>query len=138
MRGIVFEDETARHDLEAILHPRIGTETRRQADAARGPYQIIVVPLLVGSPLLKFVDRVLVVDCDEETQIQRLLARDDESVEQAKRILAAQASRQARLSIADDLVSNDGDLSETHGRVIELDQLYRRLSDLRCPSEQSR
>ena len=138
MRGIVFEDETARKDLEAILHPRIGLEARHQADAAGGLYQLIVVPLLVGSPLLKFFDRILVVDCDEETQIQRLLARDDESVEQAKRILAAQASRQARLSIADDVVSNNGDLSETRRRVIELDQLYRRLSGLRCPSEQSR
>ena len=93
MRKLIFDDETARSDLEAILHPRIGAETRRQADAAGGDYQLIVVPLLAGSPLQRFVDRVLVIDCDEETQIRRLLQRDAETVAQAQRILAAQASR---------------------------------------------
>ena len=93
MRKLVFENEAARHDLEAILHPRIGDETRRQADAAGGTYQLIVVPLLVDSQLRQFVDRVLVVDCEEDTQIQRLLARDEESLEPARRIIAAQASR---------------------------------------------
>src|SRR5210317_1111019 len=65
MRKIVFADEEARRELEAILHPRIGAETRRQSESADGPYQLIVVPLLAQSALLDFVDRVLVVDCDE-------------------------------------------------------------------------
>ena len=85
MRKEVFANEEARSDLEAILHPRIGVETRRQAGAADGDYQIIVVPLLVSSRLIDFIDSVLVVDCDEETQIQRLLARDTETIEQAQR-----------------------------------------------------
>ena len=129
LRNMVFADENARLDLEAILHPRIGAETRRQADAAEGPYQIIVVPLLVGSPLTQFVDRVLVIDCDEELQLQRLLARDTETVEQARRILSAQASREARLAIADDVISNNRGLDETQRQVRELDKTFRHLAD---------
>jgi len=129
LRKLVFEDDDARLDLEKILHPRIGLETRRQADAASGPYQIIVVPLLVGSLLLQFVERVLVVDCDEEIQFQRLLSRDAETAEQAHRMLAAQASREARLAIADDVISNDQDLEKTSQQVVLLDRKYR---DLAC------
>lgn len=131
LRKLVFADDDARHDLEAILHPRIGAETRRQALAATGSYQIIVVPLLAGSPLAEFVDRVLVVDCDEELQLQRLLARDAETVEQARRILAAQSNREERLAIADDVIRNDKSLDETHKQVVELDRKYRRLAQCR-------
>lgn len=131
LRRMIFADNQARIDLEAILHPRIGAETRRQADAADGPYQIIVVPLLVGSPLLEFVDRVLVVDCNEDLQIQRLLARDAESVEQARRILAAQSSRAERLSIADFVIENNGELETTRQRVQELDRVFRALAQER-------
>ncbi len=134
MRQLVFDDEGCRLDLEAILHPRIGAETRRQADAAGGDYQIIVVPLLVGSALLAYVDRVLVVDCDEDTQIERLLRRDAETVAQARRILAAQASREARLSIADDVISNDGSLEATRRQVRRLHSDYLDLA-MRQPEQ---
>lgn len=127
LRGVVFSDEAARHDLEAILHPRIGAETLRQADAASGPYQVIVVPLLVGSALLDHIDRVLVVDCDEELQLRRLTARDNETVEAARKILAAQASRSERLAIADDVIRNDQGLLETRRQVAALDSRYRQL-----------
>ena len=136
LRKIVFDDEQARLDLESILHPRIGAEVKRQADAADGPYQIIVVPLLVGSVLLKFVDRVLVVDCDEDVQIQRLLQRDAETVEQAKKILSAQASRGERLEIADDVVRNDGALRDSKRQVADLNQYYRQLAAQRDAPEQ--
>jgi dephospho-CoA kinase len=129
MRKRIFSSEDSRLQLEAILHPRIGEETRRQAITATGPYQVIVVPLLVGSPLAQFMDRVVVVDCDEEVQIQRLLARDAETVEQARRILSAQASREARLAIADDVISNDKALDETRRQVHELDRSYRDLAN---------
>jgi dephospho-CoA kinase len=128
LRKLVFSNDAARLDLERILHPRIGLEARRQAGAASGPYQIIVVPLLVGSPLLRFVDRVLVVDCDEETQFQRLLIRDAETAERAHRMLAAQASREARLAIADDVISNDQDLANTLQQIVLLDTKYRDLA----------
>lgn len=131
MRKVIFADDEARLDLESILHARIGVETRRQAAAAGGDYQLIVVPLLVGSALRQFVDRVLVVDCDEDTQIQRLLARDTETIEQAQRIIAAQASREERLTIADDVIRNDGSLEETRRQVSRLAARYRRLAERR-------
>lgn len=128
LRRLVFADDAARDDLEAILHPRIRAETRRQALAVSGPYQLIVVPLLVGSPLLDFVDRVLVVDCSEQTQLERLLERDAEFEDQARRILAAQASREQRLAIADDIIRNDGSLEDLQGQVLRLDRRYRQLA----------
>lgn len=133
LRSIVFESEVARRELETILHPAIGRETRRQADALGGPYQLIVVPLLVGSNLLNLLDRVLVVDCDPDLQYSRLLARDAESPEQARRILAAQPGRESRLAIADDVIRNDSDLERLSEQVKELDQLYRNLASSRGP-----
>lgn len=129
LRRLIFADDAARIDLEAILHPRIGAETRRQADAAAGPYQVIVVPLLVDSPLRRFVDRILAVDCSEELQIERLLARDTETVEQARRILAAQSSREERLSIADFTIDNGKSLERTRQQVLELDEVFRQLAN---------
>lgn len=124
MRAIVFGDDAARRRLEAILHPRIGEATRKQADAAGGEYQIIVVPLLVESSLRRFVDRVLVVDCDEDSQVARLLARDAESEAGARRILAAQSSRAERMAIADDVIVNDGGLDHTREQVEALHRRY--------------
>ena len=135
MRKLVFSDANARIDLENILHPYIGAETRRQADAATGPYQFIVVPLLVGSELQQFVDRVLVIDCGEETQIQRLMARDAETREDAQKILSSQASREARLAIADDVINNDQSTTQPLAeQVAELNSLYQRLAVAPCPN----
>ena len=138
LRDIIFADDDARKRVEGILHPRIGEETRRQADAAGHSdrlsnepicgYQIIVVPLLVTSALRDFVDRVLVVDCDEDTQLERLKARDGESDEQASRILAAQASRTERLAIADDVIGNDGTVADLRQQVAALHEIYRSLA----------
>ncbi len=128
LRSIVFSDDDARRRLEAITHPRIGEETRQQSEQAEGEYQIIVVPLLVTSALKAFVDRVLVVDCDEDAQVRRLVARDGGSEEDARRILAAQASRTERLEIADDVIRNDGDVSELRQQVAALHEIYRSLA----------
>jgi dephospho-CoA kinase len=125
LRKLIFSDTDARLDLETILHPRIGAETRRQSAVASGPYQLIVVPLLIGSQLMQFVDRILVVDCDEDTQVQRLMARDAETIEQARRMLSAQASRQERLAAADDVISNDQSLAAIRTQVMELDRKFR-------------
>ena len=124
MRAIVFGDDQARRRLEAIVHPRIRESTMEQADAANGPYQVIVVPLLVESPLRENVDRVLVVDCDENTQVARLLERDAETEEQARRMLAAQSTRDERLTIADDVISNEGSLDDTREQVRALHEAY--------------
>jgi dephospho-CoA kinase len=124
MRSIVFADDAARRKLEGILHPRIRAATIDQAATAGGDYQMIVVPLLVESPLRSFVDRILVVDCSEGTQVERLLRRDAESEDQARRMIAAQASREERLAVADDVVRNEGDLRDTRRQVQELHETY--------------
>ena len=134
MRKLVFSDATARLDLENILHPRIGAETRRQSGLANGPYQLVVVPLLVGSELAHFVDRILLIDCDQETQIQRLMIRDGETHDGAQRILASQASREARLAIADDVIQNNRSMAQTLERVRYLNSLYQRLAETAYPS----
>jgi len=129
MRKLIFSDDELRIALENILHPRIGAETRSRSAATAGAYHMIVVPLLVSSPLLQFVERVLVVDCDEDTQLERLLARDGGSARQARKIISAQASRDERLAIADDVISNDRGLAEMQQQVVQLDKKYRLLSN---------
>jgi len=128
LRELIFADDDARKRLEAILHPRIQDEARRQSDQAGGEYQIIVVPLLVNSSLKDILDRILVVDCDEETQIRRLTARDGESEDLARRILAAQASRTERLAIADDIIRNDGTVADMRQQVAALHEIYQSLA----------
>lgn len=124
MRRIVFSDQEKRVRLENILHPRIRDVALREATAAESPYVVIVVPLLFESPMKQAMDRILVVDCSEETQLARLTARDTEGEAQARRMIAAQASREQRLSIADDVIANDGDLERTRESVLALHGKY--------------
>jgi dephospho-CoA kinase len=128
LREVVFANPTARADLEALTHPAIAQVSERRAAEVGGPYQIHAIPLLVEKHLESRVDRVLVVDCDEALQIQRLQARDGSTLEQARAILAAQASRTARLEVADDIVSNDGDIQSLRAQVEKLHARYLRLS----------
>ncbi|WP_114813151.1 dephospho-CoA kinase [Paraburkholderia kururiensis] len=109
MRSLVFSDDSARKRLEAITHPLIRAEADRERREAQGPYVIVVVPLLVESGDWKTrVDRVLVVDCPVETQVERVMKRNGFTREQVLAIVARQASREARLAAADDVVVNDG------------------------------
>jgi dephospho-CoA kinase len=111
MRAIAFADPDARRALEAILHPMIRAEAYRQVGRASAPYVVLVVPLLVESKTyLDIADRVLVVDCPEEVQIERVMRRSGLERSQVERIVASQASRAARLALADDVVVNDGGL----------------------------
>jgi dephospho-CoA kinase len=128
LRTRVFADPQARRDLEGITHPRIRALVEARAATAGGPYQIIVIPLLVESGRRTMVDRVLVVDCPETLQLERLLARDGGSREQAEAILAAQASRAQRLAIADDVIVNTGDPRAVAAEVAALHQRYLALS----------
>lgn len=128
LRELIFAVDGARKKLEAILHPLIREEAVRQANAAGGAYQVIVVPLLTASPLKLFVDRILVVDCDEGTQLERLRLRDGENEDSARRILAAQSSREERLDIADDVIVNDGSLDALEARVDALHEDYIKLA----------
>jgi dephospho-CoA kinase len=124
MRDRVFANPKERHKLESILHPAIRDEFSSRSAAAGGPYQIHVIPLLVEGGRKSAADRVLVVDCPEDVQLARLQARDASSPEQARQILAAQASRTQRLEIADDVVVNDGRIAELTARVRELHEKY--------------
>lgn len=128
MRRRVFADDDARRQLEAILHPRIRDTAMQQADRAGGAYQLIVVPLLVESPMRHAMDRILVVDCDVDVQVARLLERDAETEDQARRIVAAQASREQRLGIADEVIRNDGSLADTRHQVEQIHSHYLQLS----------
>ena len=124
LRNIVFSDPKARADLEALTHPAIGAAVEARSAATGGPYQILVIPLLVEKNLGGQLDRVLVVDCDEELQIRRLQARDGSTLEQARAILNAQASRSTRLKAAHDVIKNDGDMSAVRDQVATLHARY--------------
>jgi dephospho-CoA kinase len=128
LRNIVFSDPKARADLEALTHPAIGAAVEARSAIAGGPYQILVLPLLVEKSLGSQLDRVLVVDCDEELQIKRLEARDGSTLAQAQAILNAQASRGARLKAAHDVIKNDGDISAVRDQVAELHARYLELA----------
>lgn len=125
MRQRAFADPEARRALEAILHPMIREESDRQVRASTAPYVLLVVPLLVESgSYRKRVARVLVVDCQPETQIRRTMARSRLARPEVERILAAQASREARLAAADDVVDNEGSRTNLEARVGELHAFY--------------
>lgn len=128
LRAEVFADSGKRERLEAILHPRIRDRTLALAAESNGPYQLIVVPLLLESGFDRLVDRVVVVDCPLDVQRQRLMARDDETAEQIERMLGAQAERHARLAIADDVIDNGGSLDRTRTQVAALHEKYMMLA----------
>jgi len=128
LRERIFRDAATRRLVEGILHPAIIAELVRQADSASGPYQVLVIPLLVEGGRSGLVDRVLVVDCPEEQQIERLMKRDSETRENAALALAAQATRAARLTAADDVITNDGERAKLVELVAGLDREYRRLA----------
>ncbi|MEI8401109.1 MAG: dephospho-CoA kinase [Alcaligenaceae bacterium] len=107
MRELVFADAARRLELEAILHPLIAQTVRQEAYDAQGLYLVFVVPLLVESGRWRQqIDRLCVVDCDQATQIQRVQARSGIELATIHNILAAQATREQRLAVADDVIDN--------------------------------
>ena len=134
LRRHVFGDDDARRRLEAILHPRIRNALHEDALRAQSPYVVVAIPLLAeggGRTAYPWLDRILVVDVHREVQVARVMSRDNIDTTLAERMLAAQASRQARLAIADDVVVNDGALDELDAHVDALDRRYRKLAQLR-------
>jgi dephospho-CoA kinase len=131
MRELVFSDAERRARLEAILHPAILSEMTRRSAQAGGDYQILVIPLLVENDLGEHVDRILVVDATPESQLERLLQRDAEDRQRAHAMIAAQASRTARLARADDVIRNDGTPAHLETQVAELHASYQRLAAAR-------
>jgi dephospho-CoA kinase len=128
LRDIVFKDPRARADLENLTHPAIGAALEARSGQAGGPYQILVIPLLIEKNLGAHVDRVLVVDCDEQLQIRRLHARDGSGRAQAQAILDAQVSRAVRLEAADDVITNEADIGAVEAQVAALHARYLELA----------
>lgn len=125
MRERVFADAAARKSLEGVLHPMIRDESERQIAAASGPYVLHVVPLLVESgDYRRRVDRVLVVDCPEATQIARVRARSGLSADEAQAIVLSQTSRAERVAAADDVIDNSGTLEDLRKQVAALHARY--------------
>ena len=132
MRELVFQEADARQRLEAIVHPIIQTHMRIQAEQATSAYVIYDIPLLIESvtryrPQFK---RICVVDCDEETQISRVQSRSQLAVDEIRRIIASQASRELRLEYADDVISNGAgvDLAELQRQVHKMHEFWLELS----------
>ena len=129
MRRRVFQNARAREQLEAILHPPIRGRTQAAIAAARGPYVIVVVPLLFETgACLEFVQRVLVVDCDEAEQVRRVVASRGISAEEVRRIMATQMPRAERLRRADDVLHNENGIEALRGHVERLHARYLALA----------
>jgi dephospho-CoA kinase len=129
LRALIFNDSGSRQALDAILHPLIRADMEQQAAAATGPYFVMAIPLLVeGGRAHDRVDRVLVVDVDEALQLQRVQARDGCSADQARAILASQASREARLAAADDVLRNSGSVADLRQAVDRLHEKFLHLA----------
>jgi dephospho-CoA kinase len=129
LRSRVFADPQARALLERIVHPLIGEAARREVVGWKSPYGILVVPLLLERGGLKgLVQRVLVVDCPEEEQLRRVMARSGLAAAEVHAIMATQSTRSARLAAADDVIDNAGPLAALAPQVAALDRRYRALA----------
>lgn len=130
LREIIFNDSAERSWVEAVMHPAIRQRMFEQIARQKGPYTLLVVPLLFETGLDQQVDRVLVIDVPEDVQRARLKARDHSSEAQIEAILKAQLSRKERLARADDIIDNSLTLNDPilAQRVADLDQRYRQLA----------
>jgi len=137
LRERVFAHPDDKSWLNALLHPLIQQETQRQFAQATSPYVLWVVPLLVENKLYQRADRVLVVDVSRDTQLHRTMQRDQVSREHAENILAAQATREERLAVADDVINNNGTPDAIASDVARLHALYLKLASQAVSQEKS-
>jgi dephospho-CoA kinase len=131
LRARIFDSAQDRQALEAITHPAIRQQLRQACEQAEGPYAIAAIPLLTeagGRQQYPWLDRILVVDVPVAVQHARLMQRDGIDTALADRMIAAQASREARLALADDVVVNDGHPNHLQAHVERLDRAYRELA----------
>jgi len=128
LREQIFSDESSRKKLEAILHPLIRQQMDKKLAGLKTPYAILAIPLLLESGRRKGIDRILVIDAEESQQIARACQRDHQSKNQIHTIIAAQCSRKDRLSAADDVIYNTGDLEQLNSQVTEMHNRYLRLA----------
>jgi len=129
LRRRAFDDATFRRDLEQLLHPLIAARLDEAIVGLRGPYGLLVVPLLLErGGLRKRVARILVVDCPEQEQVRRVQLRSGITADEVRRIMATQLPRAERLAQADDVIDNSGPLEALATQVERLDRRYRRLA----------
>lgn len=124
MREAIFSNPAMKSRLEGILHPRIAEKVLERVSEVEAPYCLLVIPLYAESKAYEWINRVLVVDVSEEIQLERVMARDQISREQAQSILDAQSTRQQRIALADDIIDNSGDLNELEAKVKNLHEYY--------------
>ncbi|MGD8514580.1 MAG: dephospho-CoA kinase [Granulosicoccaceae bacterium] len=127
LREQVFHDPAKRAQLEAILHPLVRDRILAWLGRQQACYVIVVMPLLIETGMQDLVDRILVVDCPESLQVERVMQRDQLDETLVRAILAAQLDRSSRLQEADDVIDNTGDPADTLAAVTALDQYYRTL-----------
>jgi dephospho-CoA kinase len=128
LRQTIFADHTARRNLEEILHPMVRQEIARQLSGLSSPYALVVIPLMVESGMVGMFDRVIVVDCDEEEQIKRVIKRDSCSKDEVDAIIQTQTSRNKRLAIATDIINNTVDIRSLDGQVERMHQHFLSLA----------
>jgi dephospho-CoA kinase len=128
MRDLVFSDASQKQKLEAFIHPLVYQTITEQLALLNAPYCILSIPLLFETNKADFVDRVLVVDCPEETQIERVQKRDHLTIERAQSIIDTQVSRAFRMAHAHDIIDNTQSNTELAQQVEKLHNLYLSLS----------
>lgn len=127
LRNIVFNDDEQKKKLEQILHPAIREDISFAISNSKSPYTIIMVPLIYETNSKDNYNRILVIDCDEDIQISRAVTRDGASEEDIKKIINSQATKQERLSIADDVISNNSSIEKLSEKVLHLHKNYLEL-----------
>ena len=129
LRTIIFNNSELKRDLEQIIHPEVNAIINQKINASQEPYQIIVIPLLIETGYQNFVDRVLIVDCSMETQLARLINRDNETMKNAKKIIANQIERSERLKFADDIIENERktSINVLKKKILQLHETYLEL-----------
>ncbi len=128
LKDLVFSDEGFKRQLENIIHPLVYAEMQKQVDKLSAMYTILSIPLLFETNRQNFVDRILVVDCSEDLQLERIKIRDSLSEDAAIKIMKSQVARQYRLSSADDVIENSGEEAALDQQVTKLDAKYRHLA----------
>lgn len=129
LRTLVFADIEIKNWLNQLLHPAIRELMMMQIQQAKSKYCLLSVPLLVENKSYEWVDRVAIVDVDEQTQLQRTVLRDKTNEQQIRAIMSAQATRQQRLAVAEDVIDNTGNREDLIEKVSQLHQQYLKLAN---------
>ncbi len=124
LREIVFRDEDLLRSLERILHPRIRQDVKTKLQSVDSEYAIVAIPLLSKKSDYDFIDRILVIDCEERIQIQRVISRNGFSEELVQSIMSKQLSRRDRNQLADDLIENNADIDSLYTKIEKLHLNY--------------